>query len=43
MKESYIEVNVKIVGWGLETSGPLLPTAHEEQLAFREAEGNGLQ
>jgi hypothetical protein len=39
MKESYIEVNVKIVGWGLQTSGPLLPTAHEEQLAFREAEG----
>ena len=30
------------VGWRLETSGPLLPTAHEEQLAFREVEGKGI-
>jgi hypothetical protein len=30
------------VGWRLETSGPLLPTAHQEQLAFREAHGKGI-
>ena len=30
------------MGWGLETSGPLLPTEHEEQLAFRAAERKGI-
>jgi len=30
------------VGWGLETSGALVPTVHEEELPFRAGEGKGI-